>query len=500
MHYLALVPKRDRFEIALLEKKNGNDFTVVALQIFDTIDDVKQLYISLTKKNRRIVTGLPSKDVLYRIIECTVPKNQSLASVLPFQIEDLLPYPSEEAIVHPLPIVRKGEVSFFSTCNHLVEKHLDALRNHEIDPDLISCETQALLRFFQTFFPEKHSGILFFWGEESSSCIAIEENQLVLSQSLPIGNRLLDEALKLDHPKLSRKERIERSNQEAKGKKKLVHFEEALEKCSSQLKKLVQFLSSKHLSIENSYVVGEYDVFTPVHHLLDQALGSSEKPSAFRGICFSILEKHAVSLGLALDALKEKQRIQFRQETFCSPTATKRVRKRLGTFWALSLASLSLLFCFGNFLLTKKREAIHTSLRQVFPSNIYLQNDLEAELDRYDREIIAQKPFQPLVLDFSTPETLLCWIDTNPALQGKALVEQIEYTLIDRPELGGKSTSYVGQASLLIRFEEEDSLAEFEESLTAATSPASQKGKITVTPIEPSLYQIEFTLKKKEAF
>ena len=218
--------KGDLLELSLIEKVVVEEFIIVSLEQLPCDDfSVQQLYKTISEKQTRLVSGIATKDLLYRCVECTVPKNQRLEEILPFQIEDLLPYSAEEAIVSPM---KTGEGSaLLLTTRQLLEKHLSSLEKLSLDPDLVSCDPQALYRFFSTFFPRERKWSCDPLGRGDDYLSRSRKSGTILVQSIPVGNQILEKSLALYLPTLSKEEREKES---AADRAFLPHFATAVEK------------------------------------------------------------------------------------------------------------------------------------------------------------------------------------------------------------------------------------------------------------------------------
>lgn len=143
-------------KIALVSKEK-NRIEIRAFSEFE--GDVKQLY----KDRTELVTGLKTQEVLLRSLTLKLKSKREVMATLPFQVETLIPYDEEEAIL--LPTLYKGkeetEVFLLASSKKTVASHLEGL---DFDPDRISCVPLALYRFARHFFPKVDN--LFFHHED----------------------------------------------------------------------------------------------------------------------------------------------------------------------------------------------------------------------------------------------------------------------------------------------------------------------------------------------
>ncbi len=111
----------------------------------------------LSIKNLKIVTSLEGSSVLRRDLKLPLTTSNTILQALPFQLEPLLPYPLDQAIVYPQmhPSGKETFVAAWVTTQETVNNHLEKWQSFNIEPDLISCETLALARWARAFFPNE---------------------------------------------------------------------------------------------------------------------------------------------------------------------------------------------------------------------------------------------------------------------------------------------------------------------------------------------------------
>lgn len=123
------------------------------------------------------VTGLETNEVILRNLSLKLKSKREVLAALPFQVENLLPYPSEELLLLPtLKASAEGsEVSLLATSKSAVSRHLEGS-----DSDIVSCVPLAFYRYARHFYPQALSTFLF----DGNTFIAIENGNLVASQAV----------------------------------------------------------------------------------------------------------------------------------------------------------------------------------------------------------------------------------------------------------------------------------------------------------------------------
>jgi len=174
MNYLAIYKEK----YCLIRREKG----VCILEGYGPFQD------NISQKNTVSVTGLETNEVILRNLSLKLKSKREVLAALPFQVENLLPYPSEELLLLPtLKTTAEGsDISLLATSKSAVSKHLK-----ERDSDIVSCVPLALYRYARHFYPQNNSAFLF----DGNTFIAIEDGELVASQF--VGEKGFERALAL---------------------------------------------------------------------------------------------------------------------------------------------------------------------------------------------------------------------------------------------------------------------------------------------------------------
>lgn len=124
------------------------------------------------KQEAIFVTGMPSESIVLRKIQLAIRAKKEVLSLLPFQMENFIPFSSEELIVCPLLLQKKAntDVVVLATLQKSLEKHIQ----EQGDPDIVCCVPTALYRYARYFYPEKESLFLC----HGNTLIAIKDKEL----------------------------------------------------------------------------------------------------------------------------------------------------------------------------------------------------------------------------------------------------------------------------------------------------------------------------------
>jgi|GEM_PF-1964879 len=449
MHHLAFHLDKTVLKAALVSKKGKIEY----LYTFDDLDHspLSTLKPLLVKKKIKIISGIEASDLFLREISLKLTHRSAINKALPFQIESLIPFPIEEAIVQP--ILRKIDkkttsVTLFSTRRQHLEQHLIHLQRFGIDPDQVSCIPVALYHYAKFAAPASTHLVVFHLGEEKSNYICIVSDQLTLSQTINIGKIDLIES--------------ENSN-------KIEQFQKELQRMSAYI--------DKKFSCSTIMITGSLSQDNA--ELMKNILGSQ----------FSFVEHEYPAYAIALGLSLEKIHIQFRQAPYQPPQAKKRQRKMIFSYLAACL-SLSLILSIGGSILTKKRE--ETLLNSLHLDSLD-KRDLSSTLDSLEKSLKSQKKPSPFALTVPLVSDFLFWISTHPKLEGIEIT-RVQYKLNRFPKIGKENDPYEAKVELEFKAITPRKAREFHEILIAGDSIINAKQPIAWTT-EENHYFTSFFLK-----
>ena len=137
----------------------------------------------ISKIKLTLVTGLDGEEILRRDLTFPLNSEKLVRASLPFQLEPLLPFSLEEALVFPQYQIGKKEttVTLWATTKETLQQHLSKWQTLGIDPDHVSCQTLALARWARFSFPEHLELVVTF----ENLAIALDHNRVVCAMSSP---------------------------------------------------------------------------------------------------------------------------------------------------------------------------------------------------------------------------------------------------------------------------------------------------------------------------
>lgn len=180
MYALGIHYENEKVLIALLQKVK-NKIEVIQTQVVGR--DVKLLDMLapiLEGKKVKIATGLPADAIVRRDAVLKLKGERKVLQALPFQVETLIPFPMNEAVILPRLYPDKDgstHVVLFATQKKHLQEHLASL---DFEPDVVSFVPAALMRFCQFSRPDIATAAMIY----GNSGICVEQGKLAFSQVL----------------------------------------------------------------------------------------------------------------------------------------------------------------------------------------------------------------------------------------------------------------------------------------------------------------------------
>lgn len=419
-------------------KKEGKKNIIESLSTFNS-DDVKPFDISKFPPSTTLKTAVSASEILLREITLNLPHRRAIQKALPFQVESLLPYPVDEALIFPVfskTPEKTTLITLYALKKEHLKSHLEQMAEKSIIPTHVSCVPSALFQYALWATPQASSLVLLHIGEEKSTYIAIQSNRLIVSQSFSLGSH----------------------------------------NAHNELQRIATYLSQKLQNVP-LLITGDYSSDLKV--LIEQAFSphflfqESEHPS------------YAIPLGLAL----EKEEVQFLQGPFES-SLQKRQTQKITRFCLIAALSLSFILGIGGYFAVEKRK---TSLLDLIP-DATTQN-LEEALFTWEKKLKEQKKPSPYTLTVPLVSDLLAWLSTHPTLEGID-IQNLSYYLSRFPSLGKETESYEAKVELTFKAATPRHARIFHDQLLAQDSLAHSKHPISWVTHDDH-YITSFVLKAK---
>ncbi|MEI8125213.1 MAG: pilus assembly protein PilM [Parachlamydiaceae bacterium] len=526
---------------------------------------VKPLYIaedattldSLTEENL-IVTSLPTQDILVRPLELRLKKDKDIESSLIFQIEPLLPYPPENAIVDKILLSKNKEGSKLTVVavrkDHLSQK-LEKWKNLGIEPEVVSAAPQALTLFAAQFLPKETPFYIFHLGIENSFCVLIDEGKLIAAQAVPEGlNTILDIISKeISSDEKTAFEELSKRHFNLLHTSENASIKSGIDLIRMSITRTIYAMGKqlKGREIDEILFTGPGTAIEGLIETLCQSLNKkrlsiepftqeTQSETAPKEITSKQLLTYALPIGEALSAIPGcKDQINFRQQEFIYPEPWKRLKHPLVQYIALCIALSISLVIFGKAYSGYKTGEIRRQYTELLdmmnkPYNQFedeyitkttpqstqekkepvlvaslTMEDIQSRLNYLEKEIQATPQIFPLNPNVPLVSDVLAWITSHPVFTKKqenenevddfVHIDSLAYTMVKRPEPTKKQEKYQVKIELEFSSSKPKKAREFHDALIAPNDIVDPKGEIKWSATRDK-YRTSFYLKDKTVY
>ncbi len=469
MYTIGLSLEKEIFRIAVL-KKEKKTIAVDLLESFPYGQDNVKLFYTLPPfqagKEVQVVSGLSGSDIFIRKLHLPLKEKRKILAALPFQLESLIPFASENPIVCPLLKKINNQmtaVTLVATAESHLSSHIDALQEMDIKPDAVSSSAIALMRFANWQFPQERRILCFDVQDQKISSVLVENRELVLSQTIHVAEK---------------------------------------QEVAAELEKFSIYLKQKGAVEDHTpwLLTGKHD---KVKEILKTIF-----PGQSLVLPTPSFSQYAVPIGLALDrAAGDPWSVQFLQKTFTPKHTYEQRKKKIVHF--LGFCTLATLFMSigGAIGLHMKQGSLVKKLGTYFPASLDKDSlasidQIEKKLSEWENSMRGQKssfaflPTVPKVSDF------LAWLSTHPGFATEdggqkegTEIKSVHYSLLKYPKIGEAAAPYAAQVELEFKSTVPRNARDFHESLLKGDQIVNGKKEIK-WQTENQTYYTSFELNK----
>jgi len=423
-----------------------------------------------TKPNENVfvASALEASDVLFRQLILPGYERKKIISLLPFQIEPLLPYPLEEAIIstHITPNSDKKEstVQFFLTKKEHILSHLQSHEELGIAVDELFCLPSALAHFFSFFCEEQEKALIIHLNAQSILTVCVEKGSILSSHTFSIPTQ--------EDPK----------------------------KLQQEWDRIFSILQTKEDLPQKVLLTGD-TAFMMAY--ITEAIPSHMKllsvPS-YGSYTAETMQSFAAPIGLALEAIKQKKipSFSFYSSSLLSPFMQRKRKKQLLTFSSRAFCLLSLFLVLGNLYLTQKKSSLAKQFSTFFLQDgkkISSIDEMEHEISKREIEEKKKQKGYALHPPFASIGQVLSYISSHPAFSQTEGLEilQMDYSLDSYPSVSTNQAPYIGKVQIKL-FIEEAAKASLSYDKFCQENPFIHKEKKPLFEKEGSYYRLTFFL------
>ncbi len=431
MFFIGLHFEEKNLHVAVLTLKKKTPSIVDTFDIDLTEDCVKPFYMipeKYLKNSAVIASGLPAEKTMLRTKDLHITAKKDLQDALPFQLEELIPYPPQE-VLSSVKFLKKKKITtlqVIGTQKKDVKEHLEHLHLLGIEPDFVGSQMVALAETTRYLQKEKGVHAAFCLEKEKALFILFEKEQILFSHTIF----------------------LESSSAPIK------------EVLSKHLLRLSAYLKDKNLYLSDQIKLSVFCKEAPLQKFIAERLSlllsdHKEEEQKMSSFC--------IAIGLALQAQKKEN--NFRDTFFISPKIFSQRKKIFLRSAALSLSTALFLFSANLFYTHSKEKQFSTRFYALLnaPYKKHSFQELETLIEDKEKAIRKEKPLFKVLFDYPTASDILAWLSVHPILcerdevSGEGVdIREFHYTLEEKSgEIQGacvKVSATFPNPSLLARF------------------------------------------------
>ncbi|MFN0065801.1 MAG: hypothetical protein ACKVOH_06160 [Chlamydiales bacterium] len=444
-------------------KKQKKGWHIVHLKEIPCSESVNPL--DTLPKEAIISSAVGARQVLVRPLQMQLKREKDILTALEFQVESLFPYPAENAVVQAQILAKQERGSSLSVCSvrmDHIQRHIDLLKKHSIDPEVVTSVYNALAAFSALLLDAQSRRLMVHIGEAEVACALVE------------GGKLL----------------------------KALSFDLSLD-FAAEIKKTVLSLGTK--SADSILVLGSED---PSYlQAIKLATGETPHHPSIPSLHLSQerLVKFGLSIGIAL-AGAEPFSINFRQKNFSYSRPWKRIKKALLFFAAASFLLFVSLFSLSHLALSQQKRLIQREMAALLDTqgekgevgSLHKPIDYSLELRRLEQQVMSRPDVFPLLADVPKIQHLLVWLSSQTI--GSSLnIDSFEYQMVKHPDFSSPKEKYLVRVELEVSAPNSMTANHLRELLAAPNPFVDHKSEVNWESLRGK-YRASFFLKDKTRY
>ncbi len=497
-------------------------------------------------KQHLTVTTLMSDEVLVRALEIKLKKERDIEAALPFQVEPLLPYPIENALLDKIKIGQTSDSTLLTVIaarKEIVKRHLDFWKSRlEMEPEVVSAVPVALAAFSRSFCPTMQKPhFVVHLGKEQTACVLVREGKLIASQSSMLGLDLLihAEAQETQSSYVNGYASLLRTSFGTLSQKDRPLLHTTLENWRLEITRLLYAIGkqNKEGPVQDILFTGEGALFTELCVLYASQLKKETLLCTAPVGCtlpISQLQRLAIPIGGALSVLPNfPDSINFRQQEFAYPAPWKWLKKPFGIYFGCCLFTACALYFYGVVDRRHQENAMKqeyvTLLGVMNKSHATVESDyvkkspgeesvlevqqltprqIQNRLFYLNKEMKENPDLFPLQANIPRVSDVLAWLSTHPqvtaAVQQEIPVSPLQidnftYTVVKRPELKKPYERYQVKVEMEFSSPTAKLAREFHDALIAPNDLVDPKAEVKWSS-NRGKYRTSFYLKDRTTY
>jgi len=458
-------------QIIGIDEDNDTIFLTTIKKRFRSIEIIKLETlpkVEFKNKNKEskssLASALPAEHTLVKSHFFKIKNGYLLKKALDFQSKFLISLDPKDyvsnSIIHKK--VNGGfPVHFFFVTKKNLSQHLQGYKQLGCDPDHVTSEMIALIRFFKSLSPKTHSGFVLHVGMKKTLCLYMKDHLPHLFSIVNIGINHFIEALSNDTLHFENiDELIKKANTldiQDLDTNYYATLNESLSLWKNQIHKaFFAFLQKEKQEPLPLLITGQTSFFKNLKKFIFSSQFSSKLLFPYP----QETEKFAISIGAALDHIaQDHTTIQFRKDNFIPKKTKKKKFLSLASYLIFSLSLACFTYLAGTKFIDARKGRVKNMLVKIlkddpsFSKSSFLKNDMELEylLEKSEKQIrkdIIPFPYIPNVLKVSD---VIAWLQSEETLnEGSSKITNFLYELTEYPTV--KETHHPYRAKITLEF------------------------------------------------
>lgn len=333
---------------------------------------LEKIFSGGSKEGKNVIVSLPSHRMMVHRVALPFRERKKNQQVIKFEVEGLLPFPVDQVIVdfyQSKETANGNQAMAFAARKEDLQEHLSLMEEAGLDPEGLVPEAMALFWLLPNLGNEVSSGALLDVGHEKTTVVVWHGATLTLVRSIPVAGSAM---------RLPAKQKLKNTSPEAPGAEETIL--PALNRLADEVQRTLMAYESNPdgRPVEKIYITGGSIALPGLGKnfgdILRRPIAILDMEGSSKSLLKNVPEEYhhilTVALGSAFGGfIKEKERINFRQEEFASSKKAKKAKTRVTLLlsYGILLAVLGIAaFAVDLYLKERRYQDLKTDIRKEF--------------------------------------------------------------------------------------------------------------------------------------
>ena len=461
-------------------------------------------------------------------------------------MEPLLPYPADHAVLDYIKVGSTDEgtlLTVLAAKKDLILQHLQQWSKMHIEPEIVTAIPAALATFAAMCAPSEQTYCIVHLGLEQSTCVLIQQGQLIAAQAIQQGITHLQDALERETGSPKHFGDIDISHLSLESHPLLYPVWDSMR---LDIKRIIFSLAkqARQEPLKELLLTGTGALIPHLATTLAKDLEMQlilPRQEIFPTLTIGQIQNYAIPIGEALTGLpRAKDKINFRQGDLSYPHPWKRLWNSIALYSGLCLALAIAFYLFGQSYLSYRQDQVkqtyidlltvmnkpYDNFEEEYETKTFSPNNSHQETmgiakltesDLYNRVEYLEKGLQatpdifPLLPHVPKVSDVLAWLSSQRMLKGKSKIkgemlnvqpiqiESFNYSFVKRPEQNKKQEKYQVKVEIEFTSPTPKQAREFHDALIEPNDFVDPKGEVKWNSSH-GRYRTSFYLKDKTIY